>query len=214
MKPPHYLLFDLDGTLVDSVPDLTTSLNLLRSELDCPPLTPTQVGAMVGDGVTILVQRALGEERYRIDHRDRFMQIYSQHLLDQTSCFPGINALLNHHPADSMAIVTNKPYNLTIQLLEGLNLLHYFKTVVGGDSYPQKKPDPLPVIKALKDLGADPAAAIMIGDHHTDIRAGQAAGTTTCFCRYGVGHTDGLKTDFQAEQATDLLRLFPGSLRA
>ncbi len=110
-----------------------------------------------------------------------------------------------------MAIVTNKPYQLTINLLEGLNLIKNFKIIVGGDSYAEKKPHPLPVIKALEGLGADPKQAVMIGDHHTDLYAGREAGTATCFCAYGMGNTDGLTTDFYAEQSTDLLQLFPGS---
>ncbi|MCD6582246.1 MAG: HAD-IA family hydrolase [Desulfuromusa sp.] len=211
MKNINYLLFDLDGTLVDSVPDLTLSLNLLRAELGCPPLLEKQVSDMVGDGVSILVKRALGDNLYRPAHRDRFMQLYDEHLLDHTRCYPGIEELLTKHPADKMAIVTNKPYQLTLQLLEGLNLIRHFKVIIGGDSYAEKKPHPLPVIKALEGLKADPEQAVMIGDHHTDLHAGHGAGAATCFCAYGMGHTDGLVTDFYAKQSTDLLQLFPGS---
>ena len=211
MKNINYLLFDLDGTLVDSVPDLTISLNLLRAELDRPPLLQKQVAHMVGDGVSVLVKRALGDHLYHPDHSDRFMHLYSEHLLDHTRCYPGIAELLSSHPADRMAIVTNKPYQLTIELLEGLKLSKNFKLIVGGDSYAEKKPHPLPVIKALEGLGADPQQAVMIGDHHTDLYAGREAETAICFCAYGMGHSDGLTTDFHAEQSTDLLRLFPGS---
>ncbi len=211
MKNINYLLFDLDGTLVDSVPDLTISLNLLRAELDCLPLPEKQVAYMVGDGVSTLVQRALGDDLYHPAHTDRFMQFYSEHLLDHTRCYPGIAQLLNNHPADKMAIVTNKPYQLTMKLLKGLDLVNHFKVIVGGDSYAEKKPHPLPVARALEDLGADPQQAVMIGDHHTDLYAALKAGAATCFCAYGMGHTDGLETDFHAEQSTDLLQLFPGS---
>ncbi|MCF6238141.1 MAG: HAD-IA family hydrolase [Candidatus Marinimicrobia bacterium] len=211
MKQINYLLFDLDGTLVDSVPDLTTSLNLLRRELDCSPITGQQVASIVGDGVTILVKRALGEELYQSAHRDRFLQLYDEHLLDNTRCYPGIEELLNGYPADKMAIVTNKPYQLTMKLLDGLNLTRHFNMIVGGDSYAEKKPHPLPVIKALEGLSADPKQAVMIGDHHTDLYSGRNAGTATCFCAYGLGHSNSLKSDFRAEQPTDLLQLFPGS---
>lgn len=211
MKTIKYLLFDLDGTLVNSVPDLTLSLNLLRAELSCPPLSENQVADMVGDGVAVLVKRALGDELYLPEHRDRFMQLYDEHLLDHTRCYPGIEELLTQHPTDKMAIVTNKPYQLTLDLLEGLNLINHFKIIVGGDSYDEKKPHPLPVIKALEGLGADPQHTVMIGDHHTDLYAGRKAGTATCFCAYGMGHADGLTADFHAERSTDLLQLFPGS---
>jgi len=211
MKTIDYLLFDLDGTLVDSVPDLTVSLNLLRAGLDCPPLTEQQIAGMVGDGVTVLVKRALGEDLYHPDHLARFMQLYDEHLLDHTQCYPGIEELLSLHPAKQMAIVTNKPYQLTIKLLEGLDLIRHFKVIVGGDSYAEKKPHPMPVTKALEGLGADPKQAVMIGDHHTDLHSGRDAGTAICFCAYGLGHPDGLTPDFRAEQSTDLLQLFPGS---
>ncbi len=211
MKHINYLLFDLDGTLVDSIPDLTTSLNLLRAELDCPPLLEEQVAGMVGDGVSVLVKRALGEKLYHADHLARFMQLYDQHLLDHTQCYPGIKELFNRHDPEQMAIVTNKPYLLTIKLLEGLDLLKHFKIIVGGDSYAEKKPHPLPVEKALEGLNADPQQAVMIGDHHTDLYSGREAGTATCFCAYGLGHADGVTADFFAEKSTDLLQLFPGS---
>ena len=214
MKIPHYLFFDLDGTLVDSVPDLTLSLNLLRAELDCPPLQQQQVAAIVGDGVSILVKRALGADLFHPDHIERFMQFYDEHLLDHTRCYPGVEELFSRHPTDRVALVTNKPHKLTLKLLDGLNLTRNFKVIIGGDSYVEKKPHPLPVIKALEALGADPRQTVMIGDHHTDLYAGLRAGTATCFCAYGMGHTDGLSPDFRAEESTDLLRLFPGSAGA
>jgi phosphoglycolate phosphatase len=211
MKKITYLIFDLDGTLVDSVPDLTLSLNLLRAELNCSPLTTDQVSRIVGDGVTVLVKRALGEELYHPALRDKFLQLYEEHLLDHTICYPGIEELLSSHSAEQMAIVTNKPYGLTMKLLDGLNLTRYFKIIVGGDSYAEKKPHPLPLIKALEGMGADPNQAVMVGDHHTDLYAGRSAGTATCFCAYGLGHNDGLTSDFHADHPTDLLQLFPGS---
>ena len=85
--------------------------------------------------------------------------------------------------------------------------------MVGGDSLPCKKPDPLPVLAALEALGAQPGEAVMIGDHHTDLHSGRNAGTLTCFCAYGLGNADGLTSDFHADQPTDLLRLFPGTRR-
>ncbi len=209
MTKTEYLLFDLDGTLVDSVPDLATSLNLLRAGLGLTPLIQENVVPMIGDGVSTLVKRALGEKLYQPKHVEQFMQIYSEHLLDNTLCYPGIKELLEQHPADKMAIVTNKPYQLTIDLLKGLNLTRHFKIVIGGDSFTEKKPHPLPVIKALEGLGALPHQAVMIGDHHTDLYSGRDAGTTTCFCAYGMGNNDGLTSDFYAEQPTDLLKLFP-----
>ena len=213
MPSPLYLLFDLDGTLIDSLPDLALSLNLLRGELDLPPLSQQQCGAMIGDGASVLVRRALGDDLYDNGHLKRFIAIYSEHLLDKTRCYPGIETLLQRHPPERLAVVTNKPHGLTLQILEGLGLSSTFGSIIGGDSLPRKKPDPLPVSQALADLGARPGQAVMIGDHHTDLNSGRAAGTATCFCAYGFGHADGLAGDYYAEQPSDLLQLFPGSPR-
>jgi phosphoglycolate phosphatase len=210
-SPPEYLLFDLDGTLVDSVQDLTCALNLLGAELGRPPLSAERVRTLVGDGASRLIKRAFGEETYQRAQLLRFLEIYREHLYDTTRCYPGIKELLTRHPADKLAVVSNKPYQLTVLLLEGLGLAGHFQVVIGGDSYPEKKPDPLPVLKALERLGAPAARAVMIGDHHTDLQAGKGAGIATCFCAYGLGETGGLTPDYRAQLPGDLLRLFPGT---
>ena len=211
MATPRFLLFDLDGTLVDSVADLGCALNLLAAELGRPPLTPDRVRGIIGDGATALIKRAFGAEQYQPDQLLRFLEIYTEHLIDCTAPYPGIRALLARYPAERMAVVTNKPYRLSVELLNGLDLARHFKTVIGGDSTPQKKPDPLPVVTALERLGATPQQTVMIGDHHTDLYAAQAAGVATCFCAYGFGHSDGLASDYRAGSPADLLLLFPGA---
>lgn len=209
MKPPECLLFDLDGTLIDSLPDLALSLNLLRAELDLPPLSLEQAGAMIGDGARLLVQRAVGDSLFKPEHVTRFLSLYDSHLLDNTRCYPGIENLLDAHSAGNMGIVSNKPYLQTMDILSGLGLQASFGVVLGGDSLGVKKPDPRPIKKALDTLGLSARQAVMIGDNHTDIRAGQAAGTATCFCTYGIGNNNGLAADFQAQTPSDLLDLFP-----
>lgn len=206
----RYLLFDLDGTLVDSVHDLTTSLNLLALELGQPRLHTDKVKAIVGDGATKLIKRAFGEDHYRREHLYRFLEIYGEHLLDQTRCYPGIEQLLQRYPAEHLAVVTNKPLALTLELLDGLSLSRHFKVIFGGDSFTEKKPHPLPVIKALDALGAEPQEAVMIGDHHTDLKSGRDAGAATCFCAFGLGNTGGIEPDYTAQTSLDLLHLFPG----
>ena len=211
MNTPKYLLFDLDGTLVDSLADLTCALNLLGGELNHPPLSCEQVRGIVGDGAANLIKRAFGESNYQRDQLSRFLEIYNEHLLDNTRCYPGISELLDRHPAKRLAIITNKPFQLTMDLLTGLGLEHHFRVIIGGDSFPKKKPDPLPVLKALEQLGALPTEAVMVGDHHTDLYSGRAAGTRTCFCAYGLGNDDGLNADYRVSQPQELLPLFPGT---
>lgn len=210
-NPPKFLIFDLDGTLIDSVPDLTTALNLLRRELDLDDLSSAQVTSMVGDGAGMLVKRALGMELFAQQHLDRFLVLYGLHLLDQTRPYPGIIELLEQHDPACMAIVTNKPIHFTERILEGLGLREHFAVVIGGDSFPHKKPHPYPVQQALIRLEADPSQAIMIGDHHTDLYAGRGAGTAVCFCSYGFGHCDNLTPDCYAHHPGELLKLFPGA---
>ncbi len=206
---PTACLFDLDGTLVDSVADLAGAVNLLRTELGLASLPVARVRTYVGDGASMLVRRSLGEELFTEKHLQRFLTLYGEHLLDHTAPYPGIIEFLEHHQGRPMAVVTNKPLAPTLELLDGLQLGGFFPVVVGGDSFSEKKPHPQPVIEALRMLGADPAGAVMIGDHHTDLRAGRAAGIATCFCSWGMGNDGGDPYDFRADSAWDLQSLFP-----
>ncbi|WP_337906621.1 HAD-IA family hydrolase [Pelovirga terrestris] len=207
---PQILIFDLDGTLINSIPDLLTAINLLRQELELTALTASQVARMVGDGATMLVQRALGDDLYDKRHLERFLEIYSRHLLDQTHCYPGIEELLMRHDPRRMALVTNKPILYTRRILAGLDLARFFGAVIGGDSFPHKKPHPYPLQQALLQLDGRPHQAMMIGDHHTDLYAARDAGIATCFCAYGFGHCGDYVPDYQVADARDLLTLLPG----
>lgn len=204
-------LFDLDGTLVDSVRDLATALNLLRGERDLAPVPLERVRACVGDGATQLVKRAIPEVPFRDDLLHRFLTLYGAHLLDETVVYPGIREFLDAHRHQRLAVVTNKPAAFTGPLLDGLGLARYFPVVVGGDSCAEMKPHPLPLRHALCRLGADAARAVMIGDHHTDLRAGAAAGLRTCFCAWGLGHPGDTPYDDLAATPADLPRLYPGT---
>lgn len=203
------LLFDLDGTLVDSSADLGTAVNLLRAELDLGPLSIDQVRSYVGDGATMLVRRALPADTFSEKHLQRFLQLYDSHLLDQTNLYPGIAEFLMAHQGKNMAVITNKPKDMTMRLLFELGIMAFFTCIVGADGSLAKKPDPAPIFMALRDMGADVDSAVMIGDHHTDLRAGHAAGVKTCFCAWGIGRADGFHYDYLAETPQDLLRLFP-----
>lgn len=207
-------LFDLDGTLVDSVADLATAVNLLRAELSLPALDIPTVRGYVGDGATFLVKRSLPDGLYSKARLQRFLAHYAEHLLETTHVYPGIREFLAERQAAGakMAVVTNKPHRLSTRLLAGLALDDYFPVVIGGDSLAQKKPDPLPVCFALEQLGVAPDRAILIGDHHTDLAAGRAAGIHTCFCAWGIGQDGGLPHDFRAASPHDLLTLFASAV--
>jgi len=206
-----YLLFDLDGTLVDSLADLAEAVNVLRGELGLAPLAESQVAAATGDGAAALVRRCLPEGLDSPPRLSRFLAIYAHQLeAPRTRPFPGIPELLRDLAAARLGLVTNKPLAATLQLLEALDLRRYFDSIVAGDSLAEKKPHPAPVRLALQQLGHCDEAALLIGDHHTDLRAGLAAGVDTCFCGWGLGHDDGVACTLRAERPEELRHLLLG----
>lgn len=202
-------LFDLDGTLIDSIPDLTRAVNLLRDELDLPPITSDQVRDYVGDGVGLLLQRALPEEEFSMNRRKRFMEIYTEHLTDETLVYPGIFSFLEMHRDKPMAVVTNKPQHLAEIIVDRLGLAPYFQAVIGAELTLQRKPHPDMIHHALNQLHCNPQSTVLLGDHHVDLRAAHAADVKSCFCAWGLGHDDGLQADYRAIQTSDLPGLFP-----
>jgi phosphoglycolate phosphatase len=176
-----------------------------------PPLDIPTVRGYVGDGATFLVKRSLPAGLFSAERLQRFLLHYGAHLLESTVLYPGIRPFLDklQSAGMKMAVVTNKPHRFTLLLLEGLALSGYFPVVIGGDSLPQKKPDPRPVWRAMEELAAAPQSTILIGDHHTDLAAGRAAGIRTCFCAWGIGQDGGLAHDFRAATPYELPTLLP-----
>ena len=181
------LLFDLDGTLIDSRADLIFSINLMLAELNCATLPDQQIITFVGEGIRLLVERALRASRAQEPEEEliqaallSFRRHYSEHLLDQTVLYSDVRETLEALQTLPMAVVTNKPYDFTIKILEGLQLTHFFQAVIGGDSLSERKPSALPLLEAAKLCGIAPEKCLMIGDTKVDILAGQAAGMSTC----------------------------------
>lgn len=189
------MLFDLDGTLVDSRADLINAVNLMLAELGRRTLPDTRVLTFVGEGARMLVKRALMADQncatpghdagydagYDVDDAlEIFRRHYREHLLDQTRVYPGVEqtlAQLSHIPK---AVVTNKPYEFTIPLLEGVGLSSYFEVVIGGDCLPERKPSPLMLFEAASRCGALASECLMVGDSRVDVEAGKAANMKTC----------------------------------
>lgn len=187
------IVFDLDGTLVDSLDDMQTVLNETLRPLGRPALDRATVGSMIGDGAKVLLQRALTAtggvpEDFGALLR-RFLQLYEADAGTRTQPFPAVPAVLDRLRRDgwALAICTNKPYAVTRRLLADLQLDGQFAAVLGGDSFPVGKPDPGPVIAALEAVGGDPRHSAMVGDHANDLTAGRGAGVATIFARYGYG---------------------------
>ena len=185
---------DLDGTLLDTAPDLVAAANAMRGELGMPPLPFDRVVSYVGKGAEVLVHRALTE---RLDGRaddaafargrEAFMRLYAMFNGRQTRDYPGMREGLAAMRAAGLrlAVVTNKPMTFTVPLLERTGLASFFEFAIGGDTLPQKKPDPAPMLHACERLGLSPSRVIAIGDSVNDALAARAAGMPVLAVPYG-----------------------------
>jgi phosphoglycolate phosphatase len=184
------LVFDLDGTLVDSKEDLANAVNVALESFDLPPLPHPTIYSYVGDGASVLIRRALPPEKAGLLQNvlDRFLSYYRRHLLDTTRPYPGVvGALRKWAGIYRMAVLTNKGVAMSREILSGLSLDGYFFEVLGGDSFATKKPDPEGLIHILRTAGVEASEAIMVGDSRNDVLAGRAAGAVTCGVTYGLG---------------------------
>jgi phosphoglycolate phosphatase len=186
-RPCRLFLFDLDGTLIDSVPDIAASVNLALRRMRLGSLATARVADFVGEGVRRLIERSLREvlraepdEAQVAEAAALYLQEYSIHLLDSTRLFPGVAETLARLGWARMAVVSNKPEGLSKRILEALGVLAFFCTVIGGDSIPERKPDPAPLREAMRRCGASASDTVIVGDSVVDVRAGRAAGIVTC----------------------------------
>lgn len=210
------LLFDLDGTLIDSRADLVTSINLMLDDLGYVTLPAAQVITFVGEGIRLLVERSLRaslqqepEETQILTALEVYAGKYREHLLDQTRVYPEVYETLTALHSLPKAVVTNKPIEFTKPILEALDLQQHFVAVLGGDSLPERKPSPAPLLEAARLCEVAPADCLMIGDTQIDMLAGQAAGMKTC------GYVGGFRGEAEllAAQADFLVTRF-GELTA
>ena len=184
-------VFDLDGTLVDSAPDLHSALDRLMASRGLPGFQRQEVVAMIGDGAKVLVERALASRGQAFDQPalDSFLEDYSANAAIDTTTFDGIPAALDVIEAAGwrLAVCTNKPVIPARSVLADIGLGGRFAFIGGGDSYPTRKPDPAHLLATLRDAGGDPAQAVMIGDHHNDMAAASGAGVPAIFAGWGYG---------------------------
>lgn len=185
------LVFDLDGTLIDSRRDLAESVNVLVVERGGRELPLDTVTAMVGEGAALLVRRALTAAGLEPDVESalpRFLDIYDERLLVHTRPYPGTGEMLETlRPKARLAILTNKPQHHTERVLRGLRLDAYFADVVGGDTPHGRKPDPAGLRYLIGKSGGTADTTMMIGDSVIDLRTARAASVRMCLVRYGFG---------------------------
>ena len=188
--PIRLLIFDLDGTLVDSSQDIADALNYAIKPYGVPEITVTETIALVGEGVRRLIGKVIEQKNGGMDESQllhRFIEYYSQHLIDHTLPYPGTEEALQHLWPYSKAVVSNKNENFTVDILGNLGLLKYFDYVAGGDTISEKKPSPAPVLRVLKRFGVEPNGALLVGDSIYDMEAGRRAGLRRVAAMYGYG---------------------------
>jgi phosphoglycolate phosphatase len=185
------LLLDLDGTLVDTVPDLATVLNRLMASRGLDPFSLAETASMIGDGVAVLVGRAFAARGSTPDSTAivDFSRDYEAHAAEASRPFPGVPEFLRDltELGWRMAVCTNKPEVAARNLLEALDLMKFMCAVGGGDSFPVRKPDPAHLLATLRQAGGDVGSAVMVGDHANDVAAAIGAGVKSVFVTWGYG---------------------------
>ena len=207
------LVFDLDGTLIDSKQDLALSVNAVRERVGLAALPYNTVASYVGRGVVVLVRRALGQGATEEDVEQGvafFLEYYRAHMLDHTVTYPGVRESLEALADRKLAILTNKPVRFSQSILDGLGLSHYFTQVYGGNSFDQKKPDPVGLLTIMRESAAQAEQTMIIGDSDTDVLTGRNAGVWTCGVSSGLA-PESLKTT-TPDFLLDDLRELPGLL--
>ena len=184
------LIFDLDGTLIDSSRDLVISTNAMLRHLGRPEVDEKTVNSYVGDGAPKLVRRALGGEPTDAEFDAAyafFIRYYRAHSLEHTDLYPGIRDALDElrGPENVLAVLTNKPVKISYDILAGLNVADYFFRVYGGDSFPSKKPDPVGIETQLREANVERESAVMIGDSSVDIATAKNAGVRAVGVSWG-----------------------------
>ncbi len=211
------VIFDLDGTLIDSRLDLIHSVNAMLRHLRRPELDGDVVASYVGDGAPTLIRRALGDvedEALFQKALEYFLAYYKEHKLDYTTVYAGIPEALRQIQGNGtprrMAVLSNKPVIPALALVEALGLGPFFTVVYGGNSFETKKPDPLGVRTILQETGVSPERALMVGDSSVDILTGRSAGLTTCGVTYGFApHTLAeVQPDVVVDSPQELRELF------
>jgi phosphoglycolate phosphatase len=184
------LIFDLDGTLIDSLPDLQGALNGMLDGLSRRRLSAAEVRGMIGDGTPFLVKRALAATGGVIDIEEahqRFLQLYENRLARESQLYPGVAETLSAFRADGvrLGVCTNKQQVPTLAVLKAFGIADYFSVIVGGDAVPLRKPNPAHLLAVMEKLGVAGSDAVMVGDNENDYAVARAVGVPVILMRYG-----------------------------
>ena len=184
------MIFDLDGTLIDSAQDLAISMNATRERFELPPLNPSLIYSYVGNGAAVLVKKAMGEGTSQ-DVLEQalafFLRFYRVHALEHTRFYPGMHAAIQKLAADghTLSVLTNKPVRISRDIIAALGAAPLFSRVYGGDSFPAKKPDPIGVTTLLTETNTSAAQTVLVGDSGVDVQTARNAGIRSCGVAWG-----------------------------
>ena len=207
------ILFDLDGTLIDSAEDIGLALRKTLREIGLEEYYPKDIKPYIGGGVRALLERVLGD-KFKEEYVEIFRKYYLENPVVYTKVYEGIPELLTKLKGEGikLAVVSNKLEELSREILRRLEIINYFEFIAGGDTFSEKKPSPLPVIKTLECLGVEPQKALIVGDTEADILSGKGAGTLTALANWGYVKLNSEKPDFILRNPKDLLKIL-NSLR-
>jgi phosphoglycolate phosphatase len=183
-------IFDLDGTLIDSKLDLAHAVNATRKHMGRDPLEYERVYSYVGNGAPVLIRRALGDQATESEVQEAlefFLEYYREHPLDYTTLYPGVMDCIErlHAAGKHLAVLTNKPVNISRIIMEGLRASRYFFRIYGGNSFDFKKPNPIGVETLMREAGCPRESTMMVGDSSVDIQTARKAGIVSCGVTYG-----------------------------
>ena len=206
------IIFDLDGTLIDSKHDLILSVNAMLEEMRRPRLAADVISGYIGHGAPQLVARALGgtAKEEELKHALQFfLHYYEEHKMDNTCAYPGVAETLLRLRDVPMAVLTNKPVRISVRILEALGLANNFRAIYGGNSFETKKPDPLGARTILREMGVEAEQALIVGDSEVDVQTARNAGTRAAAVNYGFGVHDraAYPADVYLDRFADLLEL-------
>lgn len=204
-------VFDLDGTLIDSKQDLVTSVNAMLLDTGRDEQPTELVASYIGHGAPQLIASVLrpgSSEEQRREALAIFLAHYQQRKLDATRPYPGVAEGLAKLAGNPMAVLTNKPVQMSVEILEGLGLANFFQAIYGGDSFEKKKPDPRGALTILSELGSTPAESAMVGDSDVDVQTARNAGMCSVGVTYGFGQHDRRKQPADI-YVDNLLQLLP-----
>jgi len=213
MQIIELLIFDLDGTLVDSRRDLTNAVNHVRQNYRLSALEVDTVTTYIGNGQRKLLERSLPKKLWvKIEEASHlFREYYNEHALDNTSLYPGVKEILHYFRNKKMAVVSNKPEGFSKSILKGLRVDSYFTLILGGDTIKIRKPHPEPILQVIRRLKKETELTALIGDSPIDIEAGRQAGVLTCAVTYGFRSRELLlksKPDFIIDDIRGLKKIF------